>query len=74
MHRAATVLHTIAHLNLYWFTLHITTEEFVTIGNGVGPNGKNTNIFDRLSYLDTRNNQLIKIYIDRILIFWRDVV
>ena len=40
MHRAATVKHTIAHLNEYWFTLPIITEEFVTIGNGMQPSRK----------------------------------
>ena len=61
MHRAATVKHTIAHLNEYWFTLRIITEEFVTIGNGMRPTGKILTYLNGLLYLDTRNNQLIVI-------------
>ena len=61
MHRAATAEHAIAHLNEYWFTLRIITEEFVTIGNGVRPTGKILTYLIGLSHLDTRNNQLIVI-------------
>ena len=61
MHRAATVLHSVAHLNEYWFTLRIITEEFVTIGNGMRHTGKILPYLSRLSYLDTRNNQLIEL-------------
>ena len=59
--RAASVLHTIAHLNEYWFTSHIITEEFVTLGNGMRPTGKIITYLSGLSYLDTRNNLLIVI-------------
>ena len=59
MHRDATVKHTIAHLNEYWFMLRIKTEEFETIGNGMRPTGKILTYLSGLSYLDTRNNQLI---------------
>ena len=61
MHIAATVKHTIAHLNEYWLTLRIITEEFVTNGNGMRPTGKILTYFSELSYLHTRNNQLIVI-------------
>ena len=51
----------------------------VTIGNGMRLIAKLLTYLSGLSYLDTRNNQLIviktiQIYIDIILIFWRDVV
>ena len=61
MHMAASVYHTIAHLNEYWFTLHIITEEFVTIDNGMRPIRKILTYLSGLSYLDTRNNKLIVI-------------
>ena len=61
MYRAATVSHTIAHLNEYWFTLRIITEDFVTIGNGMRLTEKILTYLSGLSYLDTRNNQLIVI-------------
>ena len=41
--------------------LRIITEEIVTIGNGMLPTGKILTYLGGLSYLDTRNNQLIVI-------------
>ena len=61
MHGAATVKHAIVHLNEYWFTLRIITEEFVTIGNGMRPTGKILTYLSGLSHADTRNYQLIVI-------------
>ena len=61
MHRAVIVLHTIDHLYEYWFTLRVITEEFVTTGNGMRPNGIILTCLNGLSNLDTRNNHLIVI-------------
>ena len=48
-------------LNENWFTFRVITKEFVTIGNGMRTTGKILTYLIGLSYLDTRNNQLIVI-------------
>ena len=40
MHRATTVIYTIADLNECWFTLRIRAKECVTIGDGMQPTRK----------------------------------